>query len=668
MCYEEFIAYQCGHRSMGVVRTCPMTTAGHNFPICETMCTPCERQLHSRWVLIREWEHRWLHERGACGCEVIFPGLLTTPRVIGHKSALESPASATGSAYDMATAERNDTASNSNETVESSKDSQAETGKGGSETTATASAAGHIPALFAEGVTETGEHRVAVRLPSLYAAEWKADHAALHKAGKCTCAATFAPYQPQVSDEELTAHDRDNLTQWRQREMEGGKGDDSRSIEAQVDETMQRVAEIKKTFGEFEVEEEKPPKVKLPRLPPPATAEHQTVKVRGQNQGNNNTRHFNRRAENRRERNLPSHPQFQTTRRPSTSPQSQGQLIVSSQAPSPPYPLPANQPSTQATASAVAMPMPTPIPTGYHYPEYPHHQHPHYPVPAHPTYATATTYNNEIPAGAFPWASAPQATPGMPWLTQGPGPYRTPGLAHNRSGGSSSQTDSGVGTGHGGGGGGGGGQAGYAPYSHYHPHPHNHTHLPGYAQGYAQAHGHGRGYPTRPRHHRHHGGGGERQLAVLEQSGGAGQEVEDDRGRGGWRAVDSHTQQQHHGNTAGRPEFLQPICGLPIAAGPEGTSHMPDWLGCPLRRSVSVGAALVTGGGGGGVEGEVGVGVGSGSGEEGVEGEAQGTGGEDGRVVRRAVEQDEGREREDGKSDRLLTPPPLPTRRHSAAT
>src|SRR4051812_21689956 len=103
MCYEEFIAYQCGHRSMGVVRTCPMTTAGHNFPVCgipphkphyaETMCTPCERQLHSRWVLIREWEHRWLHERGACGCEVIFPGLLTTPRVIGDTLVAETATS-----------------------------------------------------------------------------------------------------------------------------------------------------------------------------------------------------------------------------------------------------------------------------------------------------------------------------------------------------------------------------------------------------------------------------------------------------------------------------------------------------------------------------------------------------------------------------------------------
>ncbi|KAK3300813.1 uncharacterized protein B0H64DRAFT_414607 [Chaetomium fimeti] len=653
MCYEEFIAYQCGHRSMGVVRTCPMTTAGHNFPICgipphkphyaETMCTPCERQLHSRWVLIREWEHRWLHERGACGCEVIFPGLLTTPRVIGHTSVVESPASTTGSNV-MATADRNDATPNSIDGVESFKDSQGQTGQGGAEKNTASS----------KGVTETGEHRVAVRLPGLYAAE----------AGKCTCAATFAPYKPRVTDDELTTDDRDNLSQWRQREIREEKSDHRHGIEGQVDETTQRIAEIKKTFGE------------LPRLPPPAAAESQTVKVRGQNQGNN-TRHFNRRGENRRERNLPSRPRSQPTRWSSASPQSLGgQLIVSSQAPSPPYPPPTNQPSTQAaaTATAITMPMPAPVPMGYHYPEYPHHQHPHCPVPAHPTYATATTFSDAIPAGAFPWAAAPQATPGMPWLTQGPGPYRTPGLVHARTGGN--QTDTGGGTGHGG--------VGYNTYPQHQPH-----HLGGYAQGYAHAHGHGRGYQIQTqtqthRHQRQHGG--ERQLAAPEgivQEQGQGLEVEEDRGRGGWRAADPHThthhqypqqpqphqQHQNYGNTANRPEILQPLCGLPIGAGPEGVSHMPDWLECPLRRSSSVGVALVMGGEGE-IEGEV---------PDEVEGELASITGEDGREVvrggvmrnerrRRGAEQDEGKEREDDESDRLLTPPPPPTRRHSAAT
>ncbi|KAM7205490.1 hypothetical protein V8F20_003074 [Naviculisporaceae sp. PSN 640] len=98
MCVDEFIAYFCGHRSLVVLRACPSTTAQPNLPVCslrparpeyaETMCSPCERLLHTRWVLIREWEHRWYHERGACGCPVIFPNLVTRPRVIGGPDAI----------------------------------------------------------------------------------------------------------------------------------------------------------------------------------------------------------------------------------------------------------------------------------------------------------------------------------------------------------------------------------------------------------------------------------------------------------------------------------------------------------------------------------------------------------------------------------------------------
>ncbi|KAH6650297.1 hypothetical protein F5144DRAFT_479425 [Chaetomium tenue] len=705
MCYEEFIAYQCGHRSLGVVRPCPMTTAGHNFPICglpphkphyaETMCTPCERQLHSRWVLIREWEHRWLHERGACGCEVIFPGLLTTPRVIGHTSVAESPASSstTGSAYHITPANDSDATPNLIATTASSKESQGQTEQGGLVDTASSTAAGQIPALFAEGVTSTGEHRVAVRLPGLYAAEWKSDHAALHKSGKCTCAATFTPYKPRVSDAELTAHDRDNLSQWRRREIEGEKNEDARGIEGQAEETIKRIAEIKETFGDFEVgDEEKPPKVKVPRLPPPAAAENQTAKVRGQGQGNNNNnsnnnnpRHFNRRPDNRREKNTPSRPQSQPTRRASASPPTHGQLIVSSP--------PTNQPLPQAATTALAIPMPTG--GGYLYPEYPHHQqqHPQYFVPAHPAYATATTYSDAIPEGAFPWAAAPQATPGMPWVTQGPGPYRTPGLVHTRS-------DAGAGAQ-----GGQGGQGGYThPHSHHHP-----NQVYGYGQGYGQgqsyghgnSHGYGRGYPN-PRSR------GERQLAALEAPRpGQGQiqelEAEEDRGRGGWKGVDSyshqqqqqhHHQQQHqhhqHGANATRPEHLRPVCGLPIGAGPEGTSHMPDWLDCPLRRSASVGATAAaaagglvtdtdtdmdTDGGSGGGDGKVGVVEGGKGKEVEVQGEDRRQGlvrvGIMGRArqrQRRGAGRSEGKETDDDESVRFMTPPPLPTRRHSAAT
>ncbi|KAK4167162.1 hypothetical protein QBC43DRAFT_286089 [Cladorrhinum sp. PSN259] len=47
------------------------------------MCALCEREVHSRWVLIREWEHRWLHHRGACSCNIEFPSASYIPKATG---------------------------------------------------------------------------------------------------------------------------------------------------------------------------------------------------------------------------------------------------------------------------------------------------------------------------------------------------------------------------------------------------------------------------------------------------------------------------------------------------------------------------------------------------------------------------------------------------------
>lgn len=43
-----------------------------------------------------------------------------------------------------------------------------------------------------------GGTAVAVRLPSLYGAEWIQDHAQIHEAGRCSCAVRFDTYQPYV--------------------------------------------------------------------------------------------------------------------------------------------------------------------------------------------------------------------------------------------------------------------------------------------------------------------------------------------------------------------------------------------------------------------------------------------------------------------------------------
>ncbi|KAK3694316.1 hypothetical protein B0T22DRAFT_506711 [Podospora appendiculata] len=210
MCFQEFIVYQCGHRSLAVVRPCPITTTGHNFPICRiqpflasnalTMCAPCERTLHSRWVLIREWEHRWLHERGVCGCDVVFPGLLTRPRVIGGDPDPGS-SSTTANKYNNNNTDDNDSAQTDPRLQPQPQPHTSNT----------------VPALYKETSTG-GERHVAIRLPSLYAAEWLGDHRQLHRDGRCQCPADFHTFQPEVDERDLNPEERGFLRGYRELE------------------------------------------------------------------------------------------------------------------------------------------------------------------------------------------------------------------------------------------------------------------------------------------------------------------------------------------------------------------------------------------------------------------------------------------------------------------
>ncbi|KAK0624703.1 hypothetical protein B0T17DRAFT_250538 [Bombardia bombarda] len=234
MCYEEYIAYQCGHRSLGVTRPCPMTTNGHNYPVCTiqpskqynayTMCGACERLLHSRWVLIREWEHRWLHERGACGCEVKFPGLLTQPRVIGDSDGgIGQNKEGVGP-------------------QQSQQSSMSSTIRGGPNPPSST-----IPPLFAE-TTDGTERRVTIRLPGLYAAEWVSDHRALHqhKPGEppqCSCPAYFGAFQPTVEENDMTEEERAMLYEFRDLA--------TKSPVLDSNDINHRIAQIQSTFGTF---------------------------------------------------------------------------------------------------------------------------------------------------------------------------------------------------------------------------------------------------------------------------------------------------------------------------------------------------------------------------------------------------------------------------------
>ncbi|AEO53859.1 hypothetical protein MYCTH_2054417 [Thermothelomyces thermophilus ATCC 42464] len=610
MCYQEFIAYQCGHRSLNVVRPCPMTTAGHNFAICsilpdkpyyaETMCTPCERQLHSRWVLIREWEHRWLHERGVCGCEVVFPGLLDTPRVIGDESGAGNAIQPTGSAASPAGAEEVENNAKEAAASEGSTDvaMSGTTGQGGGleKSTSFGGGGGRIPALFSESVTSTGDHRVAVRLPGLFAAEWKADHAILHETGKCHCAATFAPFKPQTSDDELNPYDRETLRQWRQREAERETSQHgaARQIISQVGDVARRIAEIKKTFGEFDIRDNERPSVNVvPRVPSTGGRASQSARAtQGQghqhsnNNNNNNSRHTTtRRPDNRRERTLPPRPQSQPTQPFTPSKQPHGQLVHASQASSSPanpttpahhryyyyHPFPPTPPTMDPrtrTGTGTGM--------GMGYSPYPH-PHPHHPrnnatlAPAHPAYATPATYADIIPFGASPWLAKPRRTPGMPWTAQGPGPYRTPGLIYHGgfSGGRNNNNNNNGNNNN-------GGSAYRVPALKY-----TTTTTTTNTTDITPA-----GADEERRH------GGKTGTGGIDATSGA------DKGKG--KATDygdanTTKTDARAGAAAAAAAADLPLCGLPIGAGPEGTSYAPSWLECPLRRrSLSAGPRTTT--------------------------------------------------------------------------
>lgn len=190
MCFSEFIGYTCGHSSPEVLRPCPLTTQFYTNPLCTRharrpilapeMCPACQRVIHGRAVLITEWEHRWMHERGACGCEVKFPDLIR-PRVVSRSRPGQTLGKTGQMGNNMHGPKNNGIPSIS---LPKTGNSNMTGNKG-------------VPAHYQERSTKTGQHKleVAVRIPSLYGAEWVDEHRQLHKDGSCKCAGDFSFYQ-----------------------------------------------------------------------------------------------------------------------------------------------------------------------------------------------------------------------------------------------------------------------------------------------------------------------------------------------------------------------------------------------------------------------------------------------------------------------------------------
>ncbi|KAH6619520.1 hypothetical protein B0J18DRAFT_356258, partial [Chaetomium sp. MPI-SDFR-AT-0129] len=641
MCTEEYISYQCGHRSMSVVRPCPMTTAGHNFPVCsgplerahvsETMCCACERQLHSRWVLIREWEHRWMHERGVCGCKVVFPGLLTTPRVTGESGSTENLVMAEIVAKEVDKKASSDVVA-SDQTDMDLQTKNVQTDTSNNDTTVALTNKdkdSHVPALFTEGVSSSGEPHVVVRLPGLYAAEWHADHAALHKEGKCSCNTDFRPFTPRESEEDMSPQDKETLRKCREANAaahsKSPRGTDRRGEDKPI--TMeQRIAEIKEEFGEFEVEGEIPEREQAHKLPNliyyyPSTgnlaepAASETPAHKSENHKLNSSasaastliQHFttteaqipahetvNRRldsASNKtpRKSTLPApHPSLPPRPKTPTRGFHHHQLTAPSKfstpsayryQPTQPHLYPPTPSTTRVAAQQVYNPNHNHNYNGHNNQyrhqhsggvEYtPSHRQQHYYGPTGPAYSTPSTYSDGIPFGAYPWAAQPQQTPGgKPWVAaQGPGPYRTPGVGYTHGGASYSPA-------------GGHNYAGNGGGQGYYQH-----NTPGTGASTAQTPAVGSGSQQRRVYTNSN-------ISPSPNPNPLGGSSGNNKGNN-----NSSTQQQQHpnrngprGKRGGRGEKHTPLCGLPIGAGPEGVSHMPSWSNCPLhRRSASAG-------------------------------------------------------------------------------
>ncbi|KAI1436770.1 hypothetical protein GGR50DRAFT_701431 [Xylaria sp. CBS 124048] len=173
------------------------------------MCPCCNRILHGRKVNIIEYEHRWMHERGACDCDVVFPAL-QQPRLIHRHSAFaEDNGTTHGSQQQVDQHGRAPSlpsyASFYEQVLQASSSAANQGGDQGANQqyahlNTSRQGEGVLP-LFRE--TRVGEDvDIAVRQPSLFAAEWTKDHAKLHHNGSCKCPVSFESYKPASADVE----------------------------------------------------------------------------------------------------------------------------------------------------------------------------------------------------------------------------------------------------------------------------------------------------------------------------------------------------------------------------------------------------------------------------------------------------------------------------------
>ncbi|OAA62019.1 hypothetical protein SPI_04878 [Niveomyces insectorum RCEF 264] len=209
MCFLEFIGYTCGHTSLPVLRPCPLTTASHTFPTCPRradkpflageMCSACQKIVHSRATQIEEYEHRFMHERGVCGCPTVFPYLIRPRTIGGGSGGSGSDGSSPGKGREKENEPQHQPQDKGKKREGCERDGEEPHTDGQEHQNADDRGPPPVDALLPPLIDETtdasGRAVVAVRLPSLYAAEWVGDHRHRHAMGLCHCRVDFRPYQ-----------------------------------------------------------------------------------------------------------------------------------------------------------------------------------------------------------------------------------------------------------------------------------------------------------------------------------------------------------------------------------------------------------------------------------------------------------------------------------------
>ncbi|KAB5580167.1 hypothetical protein GE09DRAFT_1050765 [Coniochaeta sp. 2T2.1] len=160
MCYAEEVNYRCGHRSAAVVRPCPLTTSGHNNPVCQIQFT---------------------YEYSPETMSSSIAGIMSVSSQIKEERR---------SSHNKRPVDDH---------VDKGKRVVVVGGKPGH------CPEDHIPARYQE-TTEGDKTHVAVRQASQYAAEWLEDHREVHAQGGCNCGVEMKPITTADSDGPMTAN------------------------------------------------------------------------------------------------------------------------------------------------------------------------------------------------------------------------------------------------------------------------------------------------------------------------------------------------------------------------------------------------------------------------------------------------------------------------------